>query len=1205
MALDVGELVARLTLDDSRFIQGTQRAEQQGRRATQQITNGFQDITRAAQRASQAAQAVEINDRLDRDARQIADRIQELERNARRADQSVDDIELNDRLLREARRAADEIDQIRAGARQAAGAVDDIELGNRLRQDLQDAQGELDRLYRQSSEGAGPAGGRGGTNFLSSFSDAVSNLGSKTGPIGASLLGVTAIGLSAGAAVGAAFAQAVADGMQQEKTQDRIQAQLNINEETAKNIGRAAGAAYSEGWGESVEANMDAAKAAIQAGLMTGEEDTDTFAHTIERLNAVADFMGEEVPAVARAAGQAIKNDLAGNAEEAFDLLTASQLNSLNVSEDLLDSFNEYSTQLRALGLEGQEGWALVAQGVKAGARDTDVVIDALKEFKLRVTDGTAAAAEGFDKLGVNADDARAAMAAGGEAGRDMMAKLLRGLQDVKDPQDRYLAALSLFGTKFEDIQDAAYALNLDTAVQQFGQVEGAAAKMAETTSSNTASAFESAKRSIEVSMDAVNLALAEAFGPELTKVADWVSTHKPEIMAFFFELADGALLSAEGIARFVSMSINAIGPFTAIIAEAFAGALNSMGTFVSGAASVADALGMDGMANSLRSAGDSLYDYAAKAQDSSAAMFALADSIDNELIPGLSGLRAGLAESGDGAVATAEMMRALGDTVVTGIPDEKSITIADNSPETIERLEALGFKVENTPDGITVTADTTEAENIIGGFINTQRSTTVWVDIQRRKEDLGIAANQFGPYYDPGSGQTFADGGIDDRAAQIRAGRGRGVTWAEAETGWEAYIPGAMSKRHRSEKILQEVADRFGFGLIKMADGGITEGGFNSQAAVAKAMAHDGEGYVYGGLDCSGYLSAVFNAGTGQNVRFTTASDFEAMGWRRGYDPDGFNIGTDGGVGENGHMAGTLYGTNIESDGSNGIQYGRTADGALDFPYVYHWPGATPQGDNPATERTGEGFTRDDLTSDLTTGTTDTGVTMSTDGQRVFVTNWPAALGGAQKPADERKPIWSASMRVFENGGLRAPQEALIAPEGAELVHWAEKGTGGEGYIPLAPSKRPRSVAITRQIANRFGFELVPMKNGGLSGFGGYVGDTGATFDVPLTGAGWAAMSPNKRRATLASLAGLGIGGAFALASGFDENGMFTGQFDTGANSHPGLEKAFGQWADQIAEQLAAIRKAAENPTPVEVQVDIDSGSRTAQIEIMKRGLV
>ncbi|WP_159416525.1 phage tail protein [Rhodococcus rhodochrous] len=125
---------------------------------------------------------------------------------------------------------------------------------------------------------------------------------------------------------------------------------------------------------------------------------------------------------------------------------------------------------------------------------------------------------------------------------------------------------------------------------------------------------------------------------------------------------------------------------------------------------------------------------------------------------------------------------------------------------------------------------------------------------------------------------------------------------------------------------------------------------GFNAEAAIAKAKAHDGEPYVYGGLDCSGYLSEVFNAGTGQSVRFVTGSDFEAMGWVKGYDPNGFSIGTDLGVGENGHMAGSLYGVNIESDGSNGIQYGRTADGPLDFPYQFYWPGAS-SGDDPSTE--------------------------------------------------------------------------------------------------------------------------------------------------------------------------------------------------------------------------------------------------------------
>lgn len=1162
MPLDVGELRARLTLDDERFVRSIRQDEQmmdQLRRGARDmgrdVEGSLRDATRQTGRLGQGAEG----------ARRDLGRVGESSR---------------------------DIDRVGESARRSEREV------GRLGQAAQNAGGGLSSLAGSLSERAGASGG---ASFMSGFSEKIAGLGGKAGPIGMALVGVASLGVAAGAVL----AGGIAEGMEQERVQDRIQAQLGINEATAQNIGRAAGAAYSDGWGESVEANMDAARLAIQNGILTGEEDTATFASTITNLEIISQKLNGEVSQSVQAVGALMANGLARDAQHAFDIIARGATGGANKGEDLLDVVREYSAGWRQAGFDGEFALAMISQATDLGVDNADRAGDALREFGRRMYEEADVIKEALTGLNLPAEELFAQLEQGGEVGEQAFDRIFDAIREIPSETERAAVAQQFLGDTAGDFIRAFAQWDPSEAVRKFGDVEGAAAQTGETLSSNTASAFDEASRSIEVSLDSIKLALAGAFGPELTKVADWVSTHKPELMAFFFELADAALLTGEGFLRFVSMSINAIGPFTAIIAEAFSGALNSMGTFVSGAASVADALGMDGMANSLRSAGDSLYDYADKAQQGSAAMFALADSIDNDVIPGLSGLRAGLRESGDGAVATAEMMRALGNTVVTEIPDEKSIIIEDNSPEAIERLEALGFKVENTPNGITVTADTANAENIITGFINTQRSTTVWVDIQRRKQDLGIAEGQFGPYYDPGSGQSFADGGIDDRAAQIRAGRGRGVTWAEAETGWEAYIPGAQSKRRRSEQILQEVADRFGFGLVKMADGGITEGGFNSQAAVAKAMAHDGEGYVYGGLDCSGYLSAVFNAGTGQNVRFTTASDFAAMGWKPGFDPDGFSIGTNGGVGPDGHMTGYLYGTNIESDGSNGIQYGGAADSPLDFPYVWHWPGATAGGDDPSTERTGGGFTRDDLTKDLTTGTTDTGVAMTTDGQRVFVTNWPAALGGSEKPAEERTPIWSASIRAFDNGGLRAPQEALIAPEGAELVHWAEKGTGGEGYIPLAQSKRPRSVAITRQIANRFGFELVPMQDGGLTGFGGYIGDKGATFDVPLTGEGWANMSPNKRRATLASLAGLGIGGAFALASGFDADGNFTGQFDTGANSHPGLEKAFGQWADQIAEQLAAIRKAAENPNPVDVQVDIDSGSRTAQIEITKRGLV
>lgn len=68
-----------------------------------------------------------------------------------------------------------------------------------------------------------------------------------------------------------------------------------------------------------------------------------------------------------------------------------------------------------------------------------------------------------------------------------------------------------------------------------------------------------------------------------------------------------------------------------------------------------------------------------------------------------------------------------------------------------------------------------------------------------------------------------YADGGFEKHTAQFaKAGAMR--LWAEPETGGEAYIPLAKSKRTQSLKILEEVARIFGFGLhnMQMANGGV-----------------------------------------------------------------------------------------------------------------------------------------------------------------------------------------------------------------------------------------------------------------------------------------------------------------------------------------------------------------------------------------------
>lgn len=66
-----------------------------------------------------------------------------------------------------------------------------------------------------------------------------------------------------------------------------------------------------------------------------------------------------------------------------------------------------------------------------------------------------------------------------------------------------------------------------------------------------------------------------------------------------------------------------------------------------------------------------------------------------------------------------------------------------------------------------------------------------------------------------------------------------------------------------------------------------------------------------------------------------------------------------------------------------------------------------------------------------------------------------------------------------FANGGM-LPSQAMVAPNGANLVQWAEKGTGGEAFIPLSPGKRNRSERILEQVAMLFGKQLTSFADGG-----------------------------------------------------------------------------------------------------------------------------
>ncbi|MCX4911798.1 hypothetical protein [Streptomyces sp. NBC_00878] len=158
-----------------------------------------------------------------------------------------------------------------------------------------------------------------------------------------------------------------------------------------------------------------------------------------------------------------------------------------------------------------------------------------------------------------------------------------------------------------------------------------------------------------------------------------------------------------------------------------------------------------------------------------------------------------------------------------------KTITMKAPTAEARQQLEALGFKIRDTkgknvvisvPTG-TQRANVGSLASAIAGLRN--RSVTVtYTTVYKIKGSPGGPPS--GTYYGSTAGrsadgniyagarlQRFADGGMgrENHVAQIAQPTYR--MWAEPETGGEAYIPFASSKRPRSRAIAEETVRRLG----------------------------------------------------------------------------------------------------------------------------------------------------------------------------------------------------------------------------------------------------------------------------------------------------------------------------------------------------------------------------------------------------------
>lgn len=365
---------------------------------------------------------------------------------------------------------------------------------------------------------------------------------------------------AAAAAIGAAFVGGLNSAVEQSQMGAKLQAQLGLSDEGSARAGKIAGELYASNYGDSL-GTVNEALGRVMTDIRSTRDATDEALTDITaKVLNTSEVFDQDLGGITRAVSQMMRTGLAKNANEALDIITVGFQKGADKSGDFLDTINEYGTQFRKMGIGGKAATGLIAQGLRAGARDGDLVADSIKEFSIRAIDGSESTGLAFKAIGLDAGQMAAKIGKGGTSAKGGLQQVLDGLRAIKDPVKREAAAVGLFGTQAEDMGQALYALDLGKAAGELGKVGGAAQKAADQMSDTPAAKWETFKRELETGLVGV---MTSKVIPAFQSTSTFIQEHKGLVLGLVGAVT---LLTAAQAAGSAVMAVQAAGGLAAMV---------------------------------------------------------------------------------------------------------------------------------------------------------------------------------------------------------------------------------------------------------------------------------------------------------------------------------------------------------------------------------------------------------------------------------------------------------------------------------------------------------------------------------------------------------------------------------------------------------------------------------------------------------------
>ncbi|MEI4680067.1 phage tail tape measure protein, partial [Bacillus cereus] len=339
----------------------------------------------------------------------------------------------------------------------------------------------------------------------------------------------------------------------------QIQASLGLTAKGAENVGKVAEDVFLHGWGENLR---EVDNAVMKVWQNMKDVPLDQLQLVTEGVMALSKTFDVDLSETTRGAS-ALMTQYGMDGTQALDVITAGLQAGLDKSGEFTDNLAEYTPLFKQAGFTSGEMLNILKNGLDAGAYNLDYVNDLVKEFGIRVQDGSKGVSDAFGGMSKETQNLWKEFEAGKRPAADVFKAVINELKGMDDQVKATQLGVSIFGVKFEDIGNKGVYSLMDVN----GELDNTAGKMS----------------------DVITIQ-EEAFGQRAQALYRELKKALEPIGKIFLELAEQALPVVKEAIDSLSKAFSGLSPETqkviavvALVATALGPLLMIIGPLISG----------------------------------------------------------------------------------------------------------------------------------------------------------------------------------------------------------------------------------------------------------------------------------------------------------------------------------------------------------------------------------------------------------------------------------------------------------------------------------------------------------------------------------------------------------------------------------------------------------------------------------------------